>query len=503
MLLIPFVLLLQALGPAPQVADPGAVWGTVRDGTAGRALAAGSRSPNGRAAALTDSAGRYRLDGLRPGPHQLRFVREGYDTLAIGVLVPDSAPRASTWSWSPTRSACHAAGGRRAGGPDPDQRLARQRRAGTRAAGRRLARPPAGRRRRRAPRPGRRAGRAGGGARRSGGLHVRGGGRRQPGPARRHPAVFGGPLRRRQQRDQPRPRGRRRPPYRGEPGPFGEHLAGVVELETRDPGPEPFAARGAFGRSKSARASPATFPRSAPASRSRRAPPTAARSPARATAATPHGSGYGDLLGVATSDAGRRAAPGPLLPLQQPARLPRLRRHRPATGGAARTPTSRTTTSGGTAGARAPPGAGAAGASSSQTAAWAAGSSAEIAWRGAEGPERLRSRWRKLACPARAAWPGASAAPASAPRWSVPNHDYAVTGAGGLSLLARRWSARCTPSDSGARHPRCSSPPDSGPAAISPAGPGSSPASPRCWSRTLAPGSASARGGAIRCCSRW
>src|SRR5262245_23422515 len=65
-LLIPFVLLLQALGPAPQVTDPGAVWGTVRDGTAGRALAGVEIAEASGRAALSDSAGRYRLDGLRP-----------------------------------------------------------------------------------------------------------------------------------------------------------------------------------------------------------------------------------------------------------------------------------------------------------------------------------------------------------------------------------------------------------------------------------------------------
>ena len=37
------------------------------------------------------------------------------------------------------------------------------------------------------------------------------------------------------------------------PARFGDHLAGVVELETRDPGPDAFEARGSLGPGRSAR----------------------------------------------------------------------------------------------------------------------------------------------------------------------------------------------------------------------------------------------------------
>jgi len=71
-----------------------------------------------------------------------------------------------------------------------------------------------------------------------------------------------------------------------------------------------------------------------------------------------------------------------------------------------------------------------------QAAAWAAGSSAEIAWGGAEGPERLRSTLAEVGVSARAAWPGADGGTSVGASLVRPSTRYAVTGAGGLSLDA-------------------------------------------------------------------
>ena len=89
-LLTPVLVLLQTAFALPPATPAGAVSGTVRDGTAQRPLADVAVTEAGEVAALSDSAGRYRLDRLASGPHQLRFVRDGYDTLAVGVLLPDS-----------------------------------------------------------------------------------------------------------------------------------------------------------------------------------------------------------------------------------------------------------------------------------------------------------------------------------------------------------------------------------------------------------------------------
>src|SRR6185369_2075014 len=68
-LLTPVVLLLQTAVALPPATAAGAVSGTVRDGTAQRPLADVAVTDAGEVAALSDSAGRYRLDRLAPGPH--------------------------------------------------------------------------------------------------------------------------------------------------------------------------------------------------------------------------------------------------------------------------------------------------------------------------------------------------------------------------------------------------------------------------------------------------
>jgi len=436
-LLIPFVLLLQALGPAPQVADPGAVWGTVRDGTAGRALAGVEVAEAGARAALSDSAGRYRLDGLRPGPHQLRFVRDGYDTLAIGVLLPDSSGtrvdvelvaqpiRLATLQVvaAPVAQTTNASSG--------NAELARVRlddgwlhdqQAGEGDVYRALADAPGVEAR----------------GERSGGLHVRGGANADKlvlldgipvfsavhyansASAINPDAVAGAEL---------------------HPGvtsaQFGEHLSGVVELETRDAGPDPFAARGAFGSGEIRQSFTGYLPalRTGISVGGRTTYRNALMSEGYDGDAT-DGSGYRDFLAVATSDVGGGRLRALSFLSSNNLTFPALGDSLPTSGGwgeNAYIPRndigwkswsqgltwSRTDTR-----------------VKLETAAWASGSSADVAWRGAEGPERVRSRLAELGISGRVVWPDASGGTSVGASLIRPNTSYAVTGAGGLTFDA-------------------------------------------------------------------
>ena len=280
--------------------------GVIRDATAGRPLAGVWITGDDRLAALTDSAGGYHLAGLAAGSHRLRFVREGYDTLTLGVLVADSsvsrvdvelvprpvhlstlevtaaspqptlpAPRSNDAELGRTRLGGDWLDGRQAGDGDLLRALADA--------------------------PGVQTGRAG-----TAGLPVRGGGGADTlvlldgiplysavhfagaSSAINPDLVAGADL------------------HAGvSPARFGEHLAGVLELETRDPGPEPFAARGAFGRADVRQG----FSGYIPALQTGLS--LAARTTWRSSLASEsygaeslQGSGYGDLLGVATTAMG-------------------------------------------------------------------------------------------------------------------------------------------------------------------------------------------------------
>jgi Outer membrane receptor for ferrienterochelin and colicins len=84
---------------------------------------------------------------------------------------------------------------------------------------------------------------------------------------------------------------------------FGEHLAGVVELETRDAGPDPFSARGAFGSGEVRQSVAGYIPalRTGVSVGGRTTYRNALMGGGYDGDAT-DGSGYRDLLAVATSD---------------------------------------------------------------------------------------------------------------------------------------------------------------------------------------------------------
>ena len=436
MLLIPFVLLLQAAAGAPRVSDPGAVWGMVRDGTAGRSLAGVEVTEAGGRAALSDSAGGYRLDGLPPGPYQLRFVRDGYDTLAIGVLLPDSGGTRVDVELvaQPIRLATLqvvAAAAERPSEPGGDAELARVRlddhwldrqQAGAGDVFRALADG---------------AGVQAGGER-GGGLHVRGGANSDKLVLLDGIPVFSAVH------------------YAGSasavnpdaltaadlhPGVssvrFGEHLAGVVELETRDPGPDPFAARGAFGSGEIRQSVAGYIPalRTGIAVGGRTTYRNALMGEGYDGDAT-DGSGYRDLLTVATSDlAGGRLRALSFLS-SNTLNFPAFGDSLPTGGGYGQTTyvprnnVAWTSWSQGLTWSRTDTRV------KLETAAWAAGSSADVAWRGAEGPERLRSRLAELGLSGRVVWPGAGGGTSIGASLVRPSTSYAVTGAGGLVLTA-------------------------------------------------------------------
>jgi len=428
--------------PARSTQPTGAVAGGVEDGTAGRGLSGVEISDDDHLAALTDTLGAYRLAGLTAGPHRLRFVRLGYDTLVVGVLVADSSVSRVDVELVPHPVRLNTIEVTAAVPPLPqaassdDAELGRtrlgddwleQRQAGDGDLLRALA-----------DAPGVQAGPEG-----AGGLHVRGGGDADnlvlldgiplysavhfggSGSAINPDLVAGAAL------------------HSGvSPARFGEHLAGVVELETRDPGPEPFAARGAIGRFDARQGFSGYLPALGTgvslAARTTYRSSIAAESYGGESDAGPfEGSGYGDLLGIATGTVGG----GRLRVLSFLSRnrlaFPALDDHTPRyeSEGDNDTPVYHNdigwnSWSQGATWSRS--GAGV----QVQTAAWAAGSSADIAWGGAEGPERLRSTLAEVGISARAAWPGAGGGTSIGASLVRPETRYSVTGAGGLSLYA-------------------------------------------------------------------
>ena len=454
--------------PATPEATPpaGAVAGVIRDATAGRPLSGVWIAGDDRLTALSDSAGGYRLAGLAAGSHQLRFVREGYDTLTLGVLVAGlgGLPR-----------------GRRAGPPPGappyprgDRRLAASRWPRLLApttpswaapawatTGSSSVRPATATRS--APWPTRPACRPAGGHRRA--ARPRWRGRRQPGAARRHPALLRGPFRGRQQRDQPRPRGRGRPPRGREPGPLrrasgrrgGARDAGP-RSRTRSPPEEPSV--GIDVRQGLSGYVPTLHTGVSLAARTSYRSSLAGESHG---AESLEGSGYGDLLGVATGTLGggrlrvlsflsrnRLAFPafddyGAGYRDGADDELPVVAQRHPVEQLEPGATWSRS-------------GAGL----QLQTTAWAAGSSAEISWGSAEGPERLRSTLAEVGVSARAAWPGADGGTSVGASLVRPDARYTVTGGGGLSLYARaagRLRVRRATVASGPRAPPLGRPP--------------------------------------------
>jgi len=411
----------------------------VQDGTAARPLSGVEITGDDGLAALTDSAGAYRLAGLTAGPHQLRFVREGYDTLVLGVLVADSSvsridvdlvPRPIhlstievTAAASPPRPAARSDVAE-LGRTDLGDDWLEQRQAGDGDPLRALA-----------DAPGVQAGREG-----TADLHVRGGGGADnlvlldgiplysavhfagASSAINPDVVAGAAL------------------HTGvSPARFGEHLAGVLELETRDPGPEPFAARGAIGRFDARQGFSGYLPTLGTgvslAARTTYRSSLAGEYGAESDAESVEGSGYGDLLGVAagTVGGGRLRVLSFLSRnrLAFPAFDDHASRYQPGADDeitAYHNDIAWTSWSQGATWTRS--GAGI----QLQSAVWAAGSSAEIAWGGVGGPEELRSSLAEVGLSARAAWPGADGGTSIGVSLVRPATRYAVTGPGGLSL---------------------------------------------------------------------
>ncbi|HKT58681.1 MAG TPA: carboxypeptidase regulatory-like domain-containing protein [Gemmatimonadales bacterium] len=437
MVLVPVIVLLQAAAAVAPVPPAGAVTGKVRDGTAQRPLADVSVSEAGRLTSLSDSAGGYRLDNLSPGSHQLRFAREGYDTLVIGVLVADSGlARVDVELMpQPVRLATLQVVGTPmpppAAGPADDAELDRvrldgdwldHRLAGTGDVLQALA-----------DLPGMQAS-----GERSAGVHVRGGATAENlilldgipvfsavhyagsasavnpdavAAAELHPGVSSAR--------------------------FGDHLSGVVELETRDAGSDPFAARGALGSGEVRQSLSSYIPAlhtgiSIGGRTTYRNALMGEGYDGDATA----GSGYHDLLTVATSE----LAGGRLRALSffssntlafpafgdngsysdAPSNYVSVARNDVAWNSWSQGVTwNRSDTR-----------------VKLETAAWAAGSSADVAWRGAEGPERLRSTLAQLGLSGRVAWPSADGGTSLGGSVVRSSTGYAVTGSGGLTLDA-------------------------------------------------------------------
>jgi hypothetical protein len=408
----------------------------VQDGTAGRALPDVQITGDDRLAVLTDALGAYRLTGLSAGSHRLRFVREGYDTLVLGVLVADSAisridvelvPRpvrlrsVEVNAPSPLPAQLARSDEAELGRTKLDDDWLERRQAGDGDPLRALA-----------DAPGVQAGREGTGA-----LHVRGGGGADnlvlldgiplysavhfggASSAINPDLVAGADL------------------HAGvSPARYGEHLAGVLELETRDPGPDPFAARGAFDRLDVRQG----FSGYLPALRT--GVSIAARTTYRNSLAdytyggqSLDGSGYGDLLGLATTSLGGGRLRALSFVSGNRLAFPALDDYGKGDGADDEATISRNDISWKSWSQGATWNRSGAGVQV-QAAAWAAGSSADIAWGGAEGPERLRSSLVEVGLSARAAWPGADGGTSIGASLVRPSTRYGVTGAGGLSLYA-------------------------------------------------------------------
>ena len=437
MLLVPVIVLLQAAAAVAPLPPSGAVTGRVRDGTAQRPLADVTVTEAGRLTGLTDSAGGYRLDGMAPGSHQIRFEREGYDTLVIGVLVSDSGLARVDVELMPqpvrlaTLQVVATPVPLPAGTPTDGAELGRvrldddwldHRLAGAGDVLLALA-----------DLPGMQAT-----GERGAGVHVRGGATAENlvlldgipvfsavhyagsasavnpdavAAAELHPGVSSAR--------------------------FGDHLAGVVELETRDAGPDPFAARGALGAGEIRQSVSGYIPalHTGISVGGRTTYRNALMGEGYDGDAT-DGSGYRDLLTVATSDlAGGRLRAVSFFS-DNSLVFPAFGDSAPYSGSAgtyvhvARNDVSWNSWSQGLTWNRTNTRV------KLETAAWAAGSSADVAWCGGEGPERLHNRLAQVGLSGRIAWPsgdGGTSLGASVVRSST---GYTVTGAGGLTLAA-------------------------------------------------------------------
>jgi hypothetical protein len=445
LVLLTAVVLLQVAAPAA------AIFGSVRDETGGRPVSGVEVDVMGVPAAVSDSSGRYMVSGLAAGTHQLRFTRTGYAPLELRVLLSDSSTRAQVDVQLepvplqlPTLNVVAEAGGRprdegSVAGAElgtirmGDDWLA-QRQAGGGDVQRALAEATGA--------PGRGEAAAG--------LRVRGGATSDNlvlldgiplysavhfagASSAVNPDVLAGAEL-----------------HTGvSPARFGDHLAGVVELETRDPGPRPFEARGSFAPGEVRQTASGYLPglRTGVVVGAR----TTYRDVLMGESYGGGRNGYEDLLGVATTGAGGGR-------LRFVSFLSGNRLDFPSVGDA----------DGGSTGSEMPSeGGGYAGISrnaiawrsfsqgvtwsgassrgaSLEAAAWWAGSSADVNWLAAGNAQQLRSRLSETGLSARVVWPGADGGVSAGASLVRPNTRYDVvplpgaapTSASGLTLAA-------------------------------------------------------------------
>jgi hypothetical protein len=433
--------LMQASPPAAAIA------GTVRDDTAEQALAGVTVTEGGRLAAITDSLGHYLVSGLAAGSHHLRFTSPGYTALELNVVLADSSSRtivdvqlAAVPVRLPTLQAVADSGAlprtaevAEIGQARLEQDWADRRQAGEVDVDRAFAGTPG----------------VEGGGEDVVGLHVRGGATSDnlvlldgiplysavhysgASNAVTPEAIGGAEL------------------HTGvSSARYGEHLAGVLELETRDPATLPLGARGSLSSSDLRQ----MFQGYVPAIR------TGVMLSGRRTfrdafgggESAPEGNGYQDLLGVSTSElAGGRLR---VLSFLADNRLdfPAISDHGYSRSdgnvseegeghsGIPLNAISWTSHSQGLTWNRTD-----ARGNRLETAAWWAGSSADIRWFSSSNGDRVQSDLSELGLSTRAAWPRADGGVAFGASLIRPSTRYAIspalsgtTGASGRVLSA-------------------------------------------------------------------
>ncbi len=424
-----------------QVATPtGEIAGTVRDDAEGRPLAGVQVEAGAAGGVISDSLGHYHIAGLDAGTHRLRFSMPGYQPLELRVLLADGSSETTVdvqLAARPTQLPTLEVVATADDSPhrmDPIAELGRSaldhdwvdwRQAGEVDVQRALTDAPG----------------VQGRGETAAGLHVRGGASSDnlmlldgiplfsavhfsSASSAVNPDVIAGA-------DLHAGVGSAR---------FGDHLAGVVELETRDPGPAGFQARGSVASTDVRQTVAGYLPglRTGIVLGAR----TTVRDALMGEGDRGRSSGYRDLVGVATSRigdgrlrlvsflAGNRLefpSVGDVDPAlaapEDGGELPGAQNNTIAWDSHSQGLTwSRTSASGATL----------------ETAAWWAGSSARVGWQTADGLERLHSDLSELGLSARVAWPHGLTAGGSLLR---PRTRYEVTTPGTPSVPGLRLDA--------------------------------------------------------------
>ncbi len=443
MLLSALLIIMQALPPAAVIT------GTVRDDTAEQALAGVTVEEDGRLAAVTDSLGHYVISGLAAGTHHLRFASPSHRALELNVVLADSSSRttvdvqlAAVPVRLPTLQAIADSSA-----PPPAEQVAEigrvklepdwadRRMAGEVDADRAFAGLPG----------------VEGAGENVAGLHVRGGATSEnlvlldgiplysavhyssASSAVSPEAIGGAEL------------------HTGvSSARYGEHLAGVLELETPDPPAVPLTARGSLGSSDLRQMFHGYVP--AIGTGVLLSGRTTYRDALGGEERGRQGNGYQDLLGVATS----RLAGGQLRVLSFLAdnRLdfPAISDYGHgrsdegaseeggADSGIPLNAISWTSHSQGLSWNRTDPRG-----NRLETAAWWAGSSADIRWFSSSGGDRLRSDLSELGLSARAAWPRSDGGVGLGLSLTRPSTRYTITSALSDSAAAASLALSAAP----------------------------------------------------------